>query len=346
MVKFDVVIGNPPYQEDNKESNRNESIYPYFYDTAKSIGDKYCLITPARFLFNVGATKKSWNEKMLNDTHLKVIDYMADSSKVFSNTDIKGGVAVLYRDSSSVIGPIGTFTVFDELASILDKVCDSHTKSLSDLLYSNSSYKLTDRVHSDYPELAGRSSVAEKRSIGSNAFERYPEIFKDSQQSDHDIGVYGRENNVRLYKWIDPKYINTVDNLYAWKVFVPGANGSGALGEVLSTPVIGQPVIGQPSTGHTQTFISFGSFSSEFEAVSCLKYIKGKFSRAMLGVLKVTQNNKTKETWAKVPLQDFTKDSDIDWTKSIAEIDQQLYEKYGLSEEEITFIETHVKEME
>ena len=65
----------------------------------------------------------------------------------------------------------------------------------------------------------------------------------------------------------------------------------------------------------------------------------------MLGSLKITQDN-NKETWAKVPLQDFTSNSDIDWTKSIAEIDQQLYKKYGLSEEEIQFIESKVKEME
>ena len=76
-----------------------------------------------------------------------------------------------------------------------------------------------------------------------------------------------------------------------------------------------------------------------------MKYIKTKFARAMLGILKVTQNN-DKSTWKCVPLQDFTANSDIDWTKSIPEIDQQLYKKYGLSEEEIDFIETHVKEMD
>ena len=75
-----------------------------------------------------------------------------------------------------------------------------------------------------------------------------------------------------------------------------------------------------------------------------MKYVKSKFARTMLGILKVTQNN-AKPTWAKVPLQDFTENSDIDWSKSIPEIDKQLYKKYGLSEEEINFIESHVKEM-
>ncbi len=76
-----------------------------------------------------------------------------------------------------------------------------------------------------------------------------------------------------------------------------------------------------------------------------LKYIKSKFARAMLGVKKVTQDN-PKSVWECVPLQDFTPNSDIDWTKSIPEIDQQLYKKYNLSEEEINFIETKVQAMD
>ena len=80
------------------------------------------------------------------------------------------------------------------------------------------------------------------------------------------------------------------------------------------------------------------------EAEATLKYVKTKFARAMLGILKVTQNN-AKPTWKYVPLQDFTSSSDIDWSKSVHEIDLQLYRKYGLDEKEIEFIETHVKEM-
>lgn len=80
------------------------------------------------------------------------------------------------------------------------------------------------------------------------------------------------------------------------------------------------------------------------EAENALKYVKGKFCRVMLGILKVTQNGK-REMWQLVPLQDFTDKSDIDWSKSIHEIDLQLYKKYGLDENEIAFIESHVKEM-
>ena len=75
-----------------------------------------------------------------------------------------------------------------------------------------------------------------------------------------------------------------------------------------------------------------------------MKYVKTKYARVMLGVLKATQHNPA-STWKYVPLQDFTPSSDIDWNKSIHEIDLQLYKKYGLDQHEIDFIETNVKEM-
>jgi len=112
------------------------------------------------------------------------------------------------------------------------------------------------------------------------------------------------------------------------------------LGEVLSLPLITGP-----ETGYTQTFIGLGAFEREEEAANALKYVKSKFARTMLSVLKVTQDN-NKETWKYVPLQDFTSTSDIDWTVSVSEIDARLYQKYGLSPEEIAFIETNVKAME
>ena len=104
------------------------------------------------------------------------------------------------------------------------------------------------------------------------------------------------------------------------------------------------PIVEKPNIGATETFLSIGCFQSEDEANACLKYIKTKFARAMLGILKVTQDC-TREKWKYVPLQDFTSQSDIDWSKSVPKIDLQLYKKYGLDENEINFIETHVKEM-
>lgn len=122
--------------------------------------------------------------------------------------------------------------------------------------------------------------------------------------------------------------------------FCAKANGTGAIGEVLSTPLLGAPLLGA-----TETFISIGAFTTKKEAENLLSYVKSKFARAMLGVLKVTQDN-TRDKWLKVPMQDFTDNSDIDWSKPVPEIDRQLYKKYGLDETEISFIEQNVREMD
>ena len=155
----------------------------------------------------------------------------------------------------------------------------------------------------------------------------------------------GLINNERVYRYIPIKYIYNHNNLFKYKVIIPKSNGSGAIGEVLSTSVIGEPVIGEPVIGYTQSFISIGSFETKTEAESAYKYVKSKFMRTMLGILKVTQDNNT-DVWKYVPLQDFSSNSDIDWSKSVAEIDQQLYAKYGLTEDEINFIESMIKPME
>ena len=109
--------------------------------------------------------------------------------------------------------------------------------------------------------------------------------------------------------------------------------------------LMGPSSISKPGMGYTQTFISVGCFDNEEAVHNTNKYVNSKFCRALLGVLKITQDMPAPK-WKYVPLQDFTSSSDIDWSKSIPEIDQQLYRKYGLTEEEIEFIETHVKPME
>jgi hypothetical protein len=98
-LKFDVVIGNPPYQDD-AVGNRNldTAIYHKFMDSAYECGKRVTLITPARFLQNAGSTPESWNKKMLADQHLKVAKFVQDSAAIFPGTDIKGGIAITYRD--------------------------------------------------------------------------------------------------------------------------------------------------------------------------------------------------------------------------------------------------------
>ena len=183
--------------------------------------------------------------------------------------------------------------------------------------------------------------------LTTNIFDKLSNIiFFDEEPKDgfQYIEIMGRKNNTRKFMYIRKDYIENHENLEKWKVILPKSNGSGALGEVLSTPLIGQPLIGQPLIGHTQSFISIGAFDNEYDVNSLLKYVKTKFARTLLGILKITQDNK-KGVWALIPIQNFTSYSDINWNVSINEIDKQLYKKYSLSPEEIEFIETHVQEM-
>ncbi|MCL2599159.1 MAG: type II restriction endonuclease subunit R, partial [Firmicutes bacterium] len=95
----------------------------------------------------------------------------------------------------------------------------------------------------------------------------------------------------------------------------------------------------------TETFVSFGKFDTEWEAKALLAYLKSKFARMMLGTKKVTQGNKNEKVWQNVPTQDFSPQSDIDWTQPIPEIDKQLFAKYKLNQEEIDFINANVTDM-
>lgn len=352
-MKFDVVIGNPPFQE-GMDDTSDKPLYNYFMDASYLLADKVCLITKGAFLFNAGSTSKKWNQKMLTDKHLKVIYYEQDVKKIFPSVGFKGGVAITYHDESKIFGEIGTFTEYTELNLILSKVMRKSTSYLSEIVYSPESYKLTNLLYEEHPEIKTMTktnkngkvvsliSRGHEHDMTTNIFDNLPFIFVDNVDNSKKkyIQILGRQNNMRVFKWVKKEYIKPHDNLYKWKIFFAKSNGAGKFGEMLSDPVIAKPEIGT-----NQSFISIGAFNTEYEATSLVKYIKSKFLRALLGVLKVTQDNK-KSTWSKVPLQDFTQSSDIDWSKSIPEIDQQLYAKYGLSEDEINFIETKVKEME
>ncbi len=308
-------------------------------DEAYKVGERVELITPARFLFDAGDTPSEWNKKMLNDEHLQVKLYESNAARLFPDTDIKGGVAVTYRDSTRTSQPIKIFTVYPELNSILQKTQTISTIGLNSIISNRGLYRFSKLAYIENPE--EMTKVSDSR-ILSSAFERFPLFFFENKPKDgrEYISIYGRLRGDRVYRWMRRGYLADNDNINKYKVMVPKANGSGAIGEVLSTPLIGEPLI-----GFTETFIAVGNVDSRIEAEAILRYVKSKFARAMLGILKITQDNPPAK-WKYVPLQDFTSASDIDWSQSVAEIDRQFYQKYGLSPQEIDFIETHVKEMD
>lgn len=344
-VKFDYIVGNPPYQKDNDENKRSMPVYHLFFDSCSSVATVTTLITPARFLFNAGATPKNWNQKMLNNEHVKVLYYKEDSSDIFQNVDIKGGVAITEINNAKTYKKIRFYMRDSMMRSFYDKVSSVNDSdaSIADIICSRGMYRFTPAFFNDFPEACENLNTGTRDMIASNTITKFANAFSDSKY-DGAVGIYARCGNAREMKYIDGKYVQKNAYLDTFNVFVPQANGSGTFGEPLATPVIGQPVIGQPVIGHTDTFISIGTFNTEDEANACLKYIKTKFARALLGILKITQSN-ARDKWRFVPLQDFTSSSDIDWSLPVPQIDEQLYAKYGLSDDEIDFIESHVKAM-
>ena len=172
--------------------------------------------------------------------------------------------------------------------------------------------------------------------------ETLPEIFtvKPSAPESDVYKFYGRINGKRGYRFVAKKYIRENEYIHNFKLLIPEANNSGIYGETLA-----EPMVAGPETGSSDTFLNAGPFKTEREAHNLALYYKTKFFRALLGVKKATQHSPS-QVWKTIPLQDFSLDSDIDWSKSVAEINRQLYAKYDLSDEEIDFIESHVKEME
>ena len=343
-MKFDYVIGNPPYQEEAPgTSTSDKPVYHTFMDAAYSVSDKVELITPARFLFDAGATPSVWNRKMLNDTHFKVLQYESDAKYFFSSIELPGGIAISYRDATRNFGAMKQFIQYNELNKIARKVKEKHEKTLNSIMYPQNKFNLSN-LYEDFPILKTRiGSDGKDKRFRQIVMERFPEIFSE-QKSDDSLRTLGLIGRQREYRYISRRYVEYETWIDKYKVFVPFSNGaSGTLGKEPAR-LISKPALGLPGDGITQTFIGIGEFGTKTEADNLMKYILSKFARILLGILKVTQGNKP-ETWSYVPLQDFTAHSDIDWSKSVAEIDQQLYRKYDLTADEIEFIETHVKEM-
>ena len=204
-MKFDVIIGNPPYQEERTGDNKQFAppVYNYFLDEAHKLGNIVEMIHPARFLFNAGSTPKDWNEKMLNDEHFKILLHEQDSSAMFGNNiEIKGGIVISYHNCNEKYGAIKTFTTSAELNSILHKVWNkANIKSISSLIYIQNRFNL-ERLFQDHPDVkCGIGSDGRDSRLEKNIFVKVP-IFTDEKTENDDIKVLGISENNRTWKYI------------------------------------------------------------------------------------------------------------------------------------------------
>ena len=240
-MKFDFAIGNPPYQSSTDSYNRQEPIYPYFYDAAESVADKYMLITPARFLFNAGLTSKDWNKKMLSDEHLRVEYYNQNSAEVFTNTDIKGGVAVMYRDAKQNFGAIEEFIADENIRAIAKHFKKDEKGNLPSIMFGGrSDLKFNDEFLRKYPNSPNDRLKAiqkkhpdvlqlgpnEEYEIKSSTFEVLPYVFLEEEPTDIEkyYKILGLFAGKRVYRWIEKKYLTPRypdnNNLNGYKVYI------------------------------------------------------------------------------------------------------------------------------
>ena len=343
-MKFDVVIGNPPYQEMNKNNKMSRSVYPDFVMSAKQISKIVTLIMPARWMSGESGPYRETQgfiDKMLEGNHIRCFDLYPNSTDLFNNVDIKGGVCHFIWDSD--------YSDMEVNYALYENGYKRRTKL---------SLKVADNIIIRFPELISILQKSRNLFRGSmktlvsswNPFGFVSDLFiknnekvsriSENKESENDYLVHGLLKGKRVIRYIpNIELKKNIAGAKAYKVFLPRANGSGTFGEVFSTPMIGTPMM-----ICTDTFLQVGEFNNVSEAENLLKYVKTKYFRAMIGIKKTAVFN-YKDCFEFVPLQDFTNKSDIDWSKSIHEIDLQLYKKYGLDDNEINFIETRVKEM-
>ena len=226
--KFDVVIGNPPYQEEAQGGGtRDTPVYHLFMDAAYEVGKKAVLITPARFLFNAGLTPKAWNQKMLSDPHLAVPHYVSNSDDLFPGTNINAGIAVTYRDEDRRGEPIITFTSFPELNTILHKVVESDIVSMESSITSSRSYRYTEKLYEDNPDARTLRPAGNEALISTNAFEQFLFIYHVERPNDgHSyVKVLGLDGKKRASRWLRSEYVTGPENFQKFKVVAPASRG-------------------------------------------------------------------------------------------------------------------------
>lgn len=344
-VKFDVVIGNPPYQESDGGANASATpTYHYFVELAKKLKpNNISLIMPSRW-YSGGKGLDKFRDEMLNDIHIRELFDFPNPDEVFPNTNIRGGVCVVNWDNSYNAKDTLTRVVTYKNNKVTSDVYRSLKFAQSDTFIRDyTSVQIIEKINQVRKLDEGRISdfVSPLKPFGFRGFFIRDERFhNDTSELQKPVKCFGkgtvgyveREEVKVKTEWIDK-----------WKVFTARANN---IGTELNDDNF-NTIVGEPGTICTETYLVIGADLKldENSTNNLSNYLKTKFSRLLHGVAK-TSHDAARTTYKFIPLQDFTVKSDIDWSQSIAEIDQQLYKKYGLSDEEIAFIEEKVKEME
>lgn len=342
-MNFDLVIGNPPYQQaDGGAAASAKPIYQEFVTIAKEVSTTYTsIIMPARW-YTGGKGLDEFRASMLTDKHIKLLYDYQRPDEVFPDTNNRGGLCFIVRDNNfdntltlpEVISNRGNQEIVSQVRSI-------QTAGLEIFIRHQEAISILEKVTENISFTSLSDAISARRPFGIDGnITKDIAVFKKQQTPRFSIICYGRSSSLGYIALSTVK--NNSEWINRWKVFMPYANN---IGTELNDDNL-NAFVGKPNSVATETFLVVGADLSldENSAQALVQYLKTRFARFMHSLSKASQHA-TSKTYRFVPLQDFTVQSDIDWNKSIDEIDQQLYAKYGLSEEEIAFIEGAIKEM-
>ena len=321
-MKFDVIVGNPPYQLNDGGGMGTSAtpIYHLFVEQAKKLKPRYLtMIIPSRW-FSGGKGLDAFRNEMLNDSRLrKIVDYF-DSEECFPGVDISGGVCYFLWDrdnpgQSEVVSIRGetksemnrpllesdsdSFVRFNEAISIIRKIKNLKENSIIEIISSRKPFGFGSVVH-----------IKENETKNSVKIYSYPKS-----------GYVDRKDVSKNQDWVDKK-----------KVYIAKAYGERGSFPYL---VLAKPFLGEINSCCSETYLVIGPFSSGKIAKNALSYVQTKFFR-LLVLLKKNTQNAPRGVYSFVPIQDFNEL----WS------DEKLYKKYGLSKNEIAFIESMIRPME
>lgn len=345
---FSTIIGNPPYQESDGGGTGDSAkpIYQHFIQSAIAVAGRcVVLITPSRWLKG-GKGLTSFRKKMTEDPHLVELHDFADAKSFFPGMNIDGGVSYflydkqeqtengkvkyVYTDRDDAVSteyrsikPTASKTILRDARqqSIVEKAMASGGATFDSIVSSRNPFGL-------YSDLFNRPEKYTSLGVSDLKLDGYCTVY----------GVHGKKGGSRRVERYMPK--NTMpkgkESVMKYKIFFSKAY-------MTTSTVPPARIQGEPGDVATETFLKIGDFDTTAERDNCEKYICTKFFRALL-FFNRSSLNISKGTFGLIPLQDFTENSPIDWEHStVDELDRQLYEMYGLSKDEIDFIEKTVK---
>ncbi|KAF0208238.1 MAG: adenine-specific [Actinobacteria bacterium] len=320
-MKFDVIVGNPPYQLGSDGGTRDMPIYNKFVEQAKKLNPRFlCMIIPSRWMAS-GLGLSEFRQTMLSDRHIRtLVDYPV-ASEVFPGVEVKGGVCYFLWERDTEGDCAVTTIRGDEVVGPVDRILGEHDVFVRDSRAIGILEKVMAKKERSITEIL---SVDKEFGWTSNFSGYHDEKFLPS-----DVPLYYITKGKRSRGWIARSEVTKSRHLIdTWKVMIPQAYGAG---EAIPHQILGQPFVAPSPSVCTQTYL-FIHVDSREAAESVESYVRTRFLRFLVSLRKITQHA-TRSTYTWVPQQAWTRI----WT------DDQLYEEYGLTEDEVQFVESRVR---